>query len=210
VRKGMEKKNVGIFLTALGIIFLCISGITIWSMFFDYEVSNAILIILSIPLMVFSLTTIFLGIFWITQAKLSVKIKGFILIIDGIIPIISSIYAMTDSRLDAINELRILVLLPLTLVGIFVIIYGVFMIGADMYIDNENLKKRANQILGGIAIIIGVINIIAFTGLLINAGEQPIILSFFWLMIGVLLVYFGIHLLIKKIEKNKKYSKKKK
>jgi hypothetical protein len=205
----MEKKHVGIFLTVLGIIFVGISGITIWSMFFDYQVSNAILIILSIPLMVFSLTTILLGIFWITQAKLNIKVKGFILIIDGIIPIISSIYAMTDSRLDAINELRILVLLPLTLVGIFVIIYGVFLIGADMFIENEKLKKRANQILGGIAIIIGSINIIAFVGLLIAAGEQPIILSFFWLMIGVLLVYFGIHLVIKKIEKNKKYSKKK-
>jgi hypothetical protein len=111
---------------------------------------------------------------------------------------------MTDARLDAINELRILVLLPLTLVGIFIIIYGVFLIGADMFIENVNLKKRANQILGSIAIIIGFINVIAFVGLLITAGEQPIILSFFWLLIGVLLIYFGIHLLIKKIEKNKK------
>ncbi|MFX0075079.1 MAG: hypothetical protein ACFE96_06535 [Candidatus Hermodarchaeota archaeon] len=206
----MEKKHVGIFLTVLGIIFLGISGITIWSMFFEYNVSNAILIILSIPLMVFSLTTIFFGIFWITQEKLNVKIKGLILIIDGIIPIISSIYAMTDSRLDAINDLRILVLLPLTLVGIFIMIYGIFLLSADMYIESESLKKRVHQILGIIAIVIGILNIIAFVGLLIIAGEQPIILSFFWLLIGVVLVYFGIQLIIKQVEIKKKIFKKKK
>jgi len=199
----MDKKTVGIFLTVLGAIFLGISGITIWSMFFDYQVSNAILIILSIPLMVFSLTTVFFGFFLITQAKLSVRVKGLMLIIDGIIPVISSIYAMTDYRLDPINELRILVLLPLTLVSIFIIIYGVFLVGADMYIDRDTMKKRANQILGLIAIIIGAVNIFAFIGLILTAGEEPILLSFFWLMIGVILVYFGIHLLIKKIEKNK-------
>ena len=206
----MDKKNVGIFLVVLGIIFLGISLVTIWSMFFDYHVSNAILIILSIPLMVFSFTTIFFGFYLITKAKLNVKITGLISIIDGIIPIISSIYAMTDSRLDVINELRILVLLPLTLAGIFLVIYGVFLVSADIYIDSENLKKRANQILGIIAIIIGLVNIIAFIGLLVTIGEQPIVLSFFWLMIGVIMVYFGIHLFTKSVEIKKKFLKKKK
>ena len=206
----MDKKNVGIFLVVLGIIFLGISLVTIWSMFFDYHVSNAILIILSIPLMAFSFTTIFFGFYLITKEKLNVKVKGLILIIDGIIPIISSIYAMTDSRLDVINELRILVLLPLTLAGIFLVIYGVFLVSADIYIDSENLKKRANQILGIIAIIIGLVNIIAFIGLLVTIGEQPIVLSFFWLMIGVIMVYFGIHLFTKSVEIKKKFLKKKK
>ncbi|NHJ19777.1 MAG: hypothetical protein EAX91_02450 [Candidatus Lokiarchaeota archaeon] len=206
----MDKKSVGIFLVALGVIFLGISLVTIWSMFFDYHVSNAILIILSIPLMVFSFTMILFAFYLIIKAKLSVKITGLISIIDGIIPIISSIYAMTDSRLDVINELRILVLLPLTLAGIFLVVYGVFLISADIYIDSENLKKRANQILGIIAIAIGLVNIIAFIALLVTIWELPIFLSFFWLMIGVIMVYFGIHLFTKSVEIKKKFLKKKK
>ncbi len=205
----MEKKSLGIFLAVLGVIFLGISGITIWSMFFDYDVSKGLLIILSIPLMVFSFTTIFFGFYLITQTKLGVKAKGLILLIDGIIPVICSIYAMADARLDAINELRILVLLPLTLVGIFIIIYGVFLVSADMYLDNDKTKKKANQILGIISVAIGIVNIISFVVLILTAGEQPIIFSFFWLLIGVILVYFGVHLIIKKIEDKKKYSKKK-
>ncbi len=205
----MEKKSLGIFLAVLGVIFLGISGITIWSMFFDYDVSKGLLIILSIPLMVFSFTTIFFGFYLITQTKLGVKAKGLILLIDGIIPVICSIYAMADARLDAINELRILVLLPLTLVGIFIIIYGVFLVSADMYLDNDKTKKKSNQILGIISVAIGIVNIISFVVLILTAGEQPIIFSFFWLLIGVILVYFGVHLIIKKIEDKKKYSKKK-
>ena len=200
----MEKKGLGIFLAVLGLIFLGISGITIWSMFFAYDASKGVIIILSIPLMAFSLTTIFFGFYLITQGKLGIKAKGFILLIDGIIPVISSIYAMTDARLDAINELRILVLLPLTLVGIFIIIYGVFLVSADMYIDNLKLKKRANQILGTISLVIGLVNVFSFVLLIVNAGEHPIILSFFWLLIGVILVYFGVQLFIKKVEKKKK------
>ncbi len=206
----MEKKSLGIFLAVLGVIFLGISVITIWSMFFDYDVSKGVLIILSLPLMAFSFTTIFFGFYLITQTKLGVKAKGLILLIDGIIPIICSIYAMADSRLDAINELRILVLLPLTLVGIFIIIYGVFLVSADMYIDSDKTKKRANQLLGIISVAIGIVNIISFILLVVTAGEQPIILSFFWLLLGVVFVYFGVHLIIKKIESKKKYSKKKK
>ena len=200
----MEKKGLGIFLAVLGVIFLGISGITIWSMFFAYDASKGVIIILSIPLMAFSLTTIFFGIYLITQGKLGIKAKGLVLLIDGIIPVISSIYALADARLDAINELRTLVLLPLILVGIFIIIYGVFLVSADMYIDNIKLKKRANQILGTISIMIGIINIISFVALIATAGEQPVILSFFWLSIGVILIYFGVHLLIKKVEKKKK------
>lgn len=200
----MEKKGLGIFLAVLGVIFLGISGITIWSMFFTYDASKGVIIVLSIPLMAFSFTTIFFGFYLITQAKLGVKAKGLMLLIDGIIPVIGSIYAMADSRLDAINELRILVLLPLTLVGIFIIIYGVFLVSADMYIDNVKLKKRANQILGTISIVIGLVNIVSFVVLIATAGEQPIILSFFWLSIGVILVYFGLQLVIKKVEKKKK------
>ena len=204
----MDKRNLGIFLTVLGVVFLGISGITIWSMFFDYDVSKGVLIILAIPLMAFSFTTIFFGFYLITRAKLGVKTKGLILIIDGMIPIICSIYALADSRLDAINELRTLVLLPLILVDIFILIYGVFLVTADMYIDSNKTKKRANQILGLISIVIGLFNIISFVVLITTSGEQPIILSFFWLLLGVIFVYFGFHLIIKKIEDKKKIKKK--
>jgi len=200
----MDKRSIGIFLAVLGVIFLGISGITIWSMFFDYEISKGVIILLSIPLMAFSFTTIFFGFYLITSEKLSIKVKGLILIIDGRIPIISSIYALADSRLDAINELRILVLLPLTLVGIFILIYGVFLVTADIYIDSDITKKRANQILGLISIAIGLVNIISFLVLITTSGDQPIILSFFWLLLGVIFVYFGVHLIIKKIEDKKK------
>ncbi len=200
----MDKRSIGIFLAVLGVIFLGISGITIWSMFFDYEISKGVIILLSIPLMAFSFTTIFFGFYLITREKLGIKVKGLILIIDGIIPIISSIYALADSRLDAINELRILVLLPLTLVGIFILIYGVFLVTADIYIDSDITKKRANQILGLISIAIGLVNIISFLVLITTSGDQPIILSFFWLLLGVIFVYFGVHLIIKKIEDKKK------
>jgi len=111
---------------------------------------------------------------------------------------------LADSRLDAINELRTLVLLPLILVGIFILIYGVFLVTADMYIDSNKTKKRANQILGLISIVIGLFNIISFVVLITTSGEQPIILSFFWLLLGVIFVYFGFHLIIKKIEDKKK------
>ena len=200
----MDKKKIGILLLVLGGIFLGISGITIWSMFFDYNISKGISIILSIPLMVFSVTTIFFGIYWITEAKLGTKVKGLILLIDGIIPIISSIYVLNDTRLNAISELRFLVLFPLILVGVFVIAYGVFLVSADMYLHNDKLIKRANQILGTISIVIGLVNSISFVVLIVTAGEQPFILSFFWLLIGVVLVYFGIHLFIKKIDTKKK------
>ena len=115
---------------------------------------------------------------------------------------------MTDARLDVINNLRILVLLPLTLVGIFIIIYGVFLVSADMYIDNVKLKKRANQVLGTISIVIGLVNIVSFVVLIVSAGEQPIILSFFWLMIGIILIYFGVRMIFKKIENKRNKNKK--
>jgi len=175
----MDKKSLGMFLAVLGVIFLSISGITIWSMFFDYDVSKGALIILSIPLMAFSFTTIFFGIY-------------------------------ADSRLNAINELRNLVLLPLMMVGIFILIYGVFLVTADMYIGSGTTKKQANQILGLISIAIGLVNIISFVVLISTSEEQPIILSFFWLLLGIIFVYFGVHLIIKKIEDKKKSTKKKK
>ncbi len=205
----MEKKSLGLFLVVLGFIFLGIALVTIWSMFFGFDATKGLYIILAIPLMVFSVTTIFFGFYLITRVNLGLKTKGLILLVDGLIPIIASAYAMLDPRLSVINDIRILVLLPLTLVGIFIIVYSIFLLTAEAYIDGIKTRKRANKILGIISIAIGLANIAAFIVLTSISGEQPVILSVFWLLIGAISIYFGVHLFIKKVEEKKKYTKRK-
>ena len=143
----MEKKSLGLFLVVLGFIFLGISVVTIWSMFFGFDATKGLYIILAIPLMVFSVTTTFFGFYLIAQVKIGLKAKGLILLVDGLIPIIASANAMLDPRLNAISDIRVLVLLPLTLVGIFIIVYSVFLLTADVYIEGIKTRKRANKIL---------------------------------------------------------------
>jgi len=205
----MEKKSLGLFLVVLGFIFLGIAVVTIWSMFFGFDATKGLYIILAIPLMVFSVTTIFFGFYLITKVNLGLKTKGLILLVDGLIPIIASAYAMLDPRLSVINDIRGLVLLPLTLVGIFIIIYSVFLLTAEAYIGEIKTRKRGNKILGIISIAIGLVNIVAFIVLVSISGEQPVILSVFWLLIGAISIYFGIHLFIKKVEEKQKYTKRK-
>ena len=205
----MEKKSLGLFLVVLGFIFLGISVVTIWSMFFGLDTTKGLYIILAIPLMVFSVTTILFGFYLITRVNLGLKAKGLILLVDGLIPIVVSAYAMLDPRLSVINDIRGLVLLPLTLVGIFIIIYSVFLLTAEAYIGEIKTRKRGNKILGIISIAIGLVNIVAFIVLISISGEQPVILSVFWLLIGAISIYFGIHLFMKKVEEKQKYTKRK-
>ena len=205
----MDKKSLGLFLVFLGFIFLVIALMTIWSMFFGLDTTKGLYIILAIPLMVFSVTTIFFGFYLITQVKLGIKAKGLILLIDGLFPIISSAYALLDPRLSVINDIRVLVLIPLMLVGIFILVYSVFLLTAEAYIERVKTRKRANKVLGIISISIGIANIVAFVLLISISGEQPIILSVFWLLIGAISIYFGVHLFIKKVEEKKKNTKKK-
>ena len=205
----MEKKSLGLFLVVLGFIFLGIAVVTIWSMFFGFDSTKGLYIILAIPLMVFSFTTMFFGFYLITQVNLGLKAKGLILLVDGLIPIIASAYAMLDPRLNVINDIRVLVLLPLTLMGIFIIVYSVFLLTAEAYIGEIKTRKRANKILGIISIAIGLVNITAFVVLTSISGEQPVILSVFWLLIGAISIYFGVHLFIKKVEEKQKYTKRK-
>ena len=205
----MEKKSLGLFLVVLGFIFLGIALVTIWSMFFGFDSTKGLYIVLAIPLMVFSVMTIFFGFYLITQVNLGLKTKGLILLVDGLIPIIASAYAMLDPRLSVINDIRILVLLPLTLVGIFIVVYSIFLLTAEAYIDGIKTRKRANKILGIISIAIGLANIAAFIVLISISGEQPVILSVFWLLIGAISIYFGVHLFVKKVEEKQKYTKRK-
>ncbi|MFX0176653.1 MAG: hypothetical protein ACFE85_10530, partial [Candidatus Hodarchaeota archaeon] len=90
---------------------------------------------------------------------------------------------------------------PLILVGIFLIIYGLFFMSADWYIHDIKTRKRANQILGLISSSIGIVNIVFFTLLLISEIHHPLFFSITWLVLGVILIIFGINLIIKKLEK---------
>ncbi len=196
----MDKKSLGPFLVVLGFIFLVISVITIWSMFFDLTTDKAVYIVLSIPLLAFSFFTIFYGLYSIFEKRLGMKAKGLILLIDGLIPIIATIIALTDTRLVDIHHIRLLILFPLALVGLFIIVYGVFLILSEGYLKNINTKKRYNKVLGLVSMVIGIANIISYIILFQLIVEYSLVLSFFWLLIGGLLIYFGFHLILKKIE----------
>lgn len=196
----MESKGLGLFLILLGGIFLAIALITIWSMFLTWEEWKGTYVILAIPLIVFGVSTVFFGIYLIFGERLGSKVKGLILIISGIVPIIGSVFTNLDERLLPFDIVRFIVLLPLIFIGIFLIVYGLFIMSADWYIHSIKTRKRANQILGLISSSIGVVNIVFFTLLLINQIDHPLFFSVFWLVLGVILIIFGIHLIIKKLE----------
>jgi hypothetical protein len=196
----MDKKSLGPFLVVLGFTFLAISGITIWSMFFDFTTDKAVYIVLSIPLLAFSFFTIFYGFYSIFEKRLGTKTKGLILLIDGLIPIIAAIIGITDTRLVDIHHIRLLVLFPLTLVGLFIIVYGVFLMLSEKYLKDTNTRKRYNKILGLVSMIIGIGNIVSYVILIQMIVDFSLVLSFFWVLIGGLLIYFGFHLVVKKIK----------
>ncbi|MFW9938623.1 MAG: hypothetical protein ACFFD5_13330 [Candidatus Thorarchaeota archaeon] len=196
----MESKGLGLFLILLGGIFLGIALITIWSVFLTWDELKGTYIILAIPLTVFGFSTIFFGFYLMYGQRLGPKVKGLILIVNGIVPILGSVLTILDDRLLAFDMVRITVLLPLILVGIFLIIYGLFLMSADWYIRNTSTRKKANQILGLICSSIGVVNIVFFILLLISEIHHPLFFSIMWLILGVVLIIFGINLIIKKLE----------
>ncbi len=118
----MEKRNLGYFLLIIGIIFLIISMMTIWALTFDWDPSNGIYLLFSIPLLIFSTTTIASAIFLIYQDHLSGIVKGLILILDGLVPTFAPIYALFDARIHPFSDIRGMVLIPLFLVGVFIIV----------------------------------------------------------------------------------------
>ncbi|MFW9770696.1 MAG: hypothetical protein ACFFFB_00030 [Candidatus Heimdallarchaeota archaeon] len=198
----MESKGLGLFLSVLGVIFLVIALATIWSMFLTWELWKGIYVILAVPLMVFGVSTMFFGIYLIFGVRLVSKVKGLILIITGIVPILGTLITSLDLRLLPFNLLQNLVFIPLILIGIFLIIYGIFLISSDWIIHSKKARKRANQGLGVISTSIGITNIVFFIMLVINFTDHPYIFSIAWLALGIVLIIFGIHLTIKKIEMN--------
>lgn len=169
-------------------------------MFYNFNLSNALLIILSIPLFIFSISSITLAIILISQRSVSVIVRGLLLILNGIISILATVYTILDFRLAGLGLINIIVLVPMILVGIFFIIDGVTFIVSERYIKRAKSKQKSNQILGIVSLVIGIINIIAFILLLSIDSNQPIILTAFWVLLSVILILFGFKLIIKKVE----------
>ena len=163
--------------------------------------SNIYYLIFSIPLIGFSIYTIFFGFYLILKEKLNQKVKGLIFIVDGTIPIIISIYILLDERFFDFAFIRNLVLFPLFLVGIFLMIYGFFLMFSERLIPKESTKKRLSWILGSISMAIGFLIAIFFIIIVINFPDQPIIFLISLPLIGGTLVIFGIHLILQGLSK---------
>lgn len=200
----MANKSLGLFLLLIGGIFIVIAVMTIWSMFLDLEPWKGVYIILSIPLLVFGASTMAYGIYSVVEVRLSLKKKGLILIIDALIPILVSFYTLFDTRIVGLDFIRFLVLFPLILLGFFLLAYGLLLFIYDKVFTSQRTKVSINRILGIIALSIGGINIVCYIIVLLSSIEQPVILSVFWLLIGIVLIIFGIHLIIKKVTNREK------
>ena len=196
----MERRSLGLFLIVLGVIFLIIALITFWAMGVDWAL-NIYYLIFSIPLIIFSIYMIYFGFYLILKEKLNQKVKGLLLIIDGIISIIISMYILLDERFFFFAFVRNLVLFPLFLVSIFLMIYGFYLMFSERLISKESTKKRVSWILGLISMVIGLLNAVFFIIIVINFPDQPIIFLISLPLIGGTLVVFGVHLILQGISK---------
>ena len=203
----MEKRNLGYFLLVIGFIFLIISFMTIWALTINWVPSNGIYLLFTIPLLIFSTSTLISAVFLIYQDHLNNIIKGLILILDGLIPTFTPIYALFDPRLQPFSDIRGMVLIPLFLVGVFIIIYGIGWLVIDKYVTIK-LRKKLNKILGSISIGIGTLNSIFFIVVMNYDASQPLLVT--WLLVGAILIVFGIILVFKKVESTKIQSLRKK
>ncbi|MHA1104181.1 MAG: hypothetical protein ACTSPN_00405 [Promethearchaeota archaeon] len=195
----MEKRNLGYFLFVIGIIFLIISLMTIWALTINWVPSNGIYLLFSIPLLIFSTTTLFSAVFLIYQDHLNNIIKGLILVLDSLVPLFTAIYGLFEPRLHLFSDVRGMVLIPLFLVGVFLLIYGI----GWLIVDNVTIKlrKKMNKILGSISIGIGTLNSIFFIIVMNYDASQPLLVT--WLLVGAILIIFGIILIVKKVESAK-------
>ncbi|MCJ7649682.1 MAG: hypothetical protein MUP85_13790, partial [Candidatus Lokiarchaeota archaeon] len=70
------------------------------------------------------------------------------------------------------------------------------------------LRKKLNKILGSISIGIGTLNSIFFIVVMNYDASQPLLVT--WLLVGAILIVFGIILIFKKVESAKIQSHRKK
>lgn len=180
---------------------------TIWALTINWVPSNGIYLLFTIPLLIFSTSTLISAIFLIYQDHLNNIIKGLILILDGLVPTFTPIYALFDPRLQPFSDIRGMVLIPLFLVGVFIIIYGIGWLVIDKYVTIK-LRKKLNKILGSISIGIGILNSIFFIFVLNYDASQPLLVT--WLLVGAILIIFGIILVFKKVDSAKIKSSRKK
>jgi hypothetical protein len=131
----------------------------------------------------------------------NVILKGLLLILNGIISILAAAYTILDFRLAGLGIINIIVLVPMILVGLFFMIDGIILILTERYLKGMRSKKKSSQILGISSIVIGIINISAFILLLGIDPNQPFILTAFWVIISVVLIFFGFKLILKKVSK---------
>ncbi|MFW9930470.1 MAG: hypothetical protein ACFFD1_13835 [Candidatus Thorarchaeota archaeon] len=197
----MDNKSYGLILMVFGFILLIISLLTIWSLFVNFDLSNALLIVLSIPLFIFSISSITLAIIMVSQKSINIKLKGLLLVINGIVSILAALYTMLDFRLSGLGLINLIVLLPMLLVGVFFIIDGVILFIDEKYLQGIKSKKKASQILGIVSISVGIINLIAFILLFTINPNQPIILIAFWAFLSVILIFFGVITIMAKTKK---------
>ena len=170
-------------------------------MFISFNISNALLIVLSIPLFIFSISSITLAIIFISQESVNVILKGLLLIFNGIISILAAVYTILDFRLAGLGIINIIVLVPMVLVGLFFMIDGLIVIMSERYLKGTRSKRKSSQILGISSITIGIINITAFILLLGIDPNQPFILTAFWVLLSIILILFGFRLILKKEDK---------
>lgn len=171
-------------------------------MFINFDLSNALLIVLSIPLFIFSISSITLAIILISQKTVNVILKGLLLIFNGIISILAAVYTILDFRLAGLGIINIIVLVPMILVGLFFMIDGIMLIITERYLKGMRSKRKSTQILGISSITIGIINITAFILLLGIDPNQPFILTAFWVFLSVILILFGFKLILRKNKSN--------
>ena len=137
----------------------------------------------------------------VSQKSINAKLKGLLLILNGIASILTAIYTMLDFRLAGLGLINIIVLVPMILVGVFFIIDGVILFIDDKYLQGIKSKKKSSQILGIVSISVGIINLIAFILLFTIDPNQPVVLIAFWALLSVILIFFGIKSIIVKTKK---------
>ena len=114
-------------------------------MFISFNISNALLIVLSIPLFIFSISSITLAIIFISQESVNVILKGLLLIFNGIISILAAVYTILDFRLAGLGIINIIVLVPMVLVGLFFMIDGLIVIMSERYLKGTRSKRNKTE-----------------------------------------------------------------
>jgi hypothetical protein len=164
-----------------------------------WEPERAAFVVNSTPLMMIASSLILYGVYGINQKRIKDIHKGFLLILGGIIPIILTIFFLSDNELQSVNLLRTFELYPILLIGLFLLSYEIYKI-----IDSKaNIKSDQMKIIvryfGLSGFLVGLYNPILFVIVIILFLNLPAVLLISWLLMGFFLTAFGFKLTIKKV-----------